>query len=73
MFEVVVLAVASVEVLFKTVAMEIFKRICAPAIAKIHIALIMVFILANMILYVWSILLNLDFRREGATSINEPH
>jgi hypothetical protein len=72
-FYISVLVAAVAELVFKTCGMEIFKRTCSAAIGKIHIIVITVFLLLNGGLYAWSIALNLDFKGNAPSALNEPH
>lgn len=63
MFEIGVLVIACVEVVVKTVGMEIFKRSFPSTINQIHVAVIFIFLFLNWGLYAWSIVLNLDIRK----------
>jgi hypothetical protein len=63
MFEIGVLVLACIEVVVKTVGMEVFKRCFPSAINRIHVVVIFIFLFLNMGLFAGSIVLNLDIRK----------
>ena len=73
LFEGLVILVGGAEILVKTVLMEIFNKCCSTSIHKIHNIVVIVFMLANLALFVWSVLLYLALTKSSSCMSNQPH
>jgi len=60
MFEVILIIVCVAEALLKTVGMEIINRLCGSIIKGAQIGIIIVFIILNLCLFGWSVVLSLN-------------
>jgi hypothetical protein len=66
LFETLLIILSGAEIVFKTIAMEIFRKLCGQAIYIIHLIVIVLFLLLNLTVYGWAVYLNLRLRKFGS-------
>ena len=72
-FEIVLAITTGAAILFKTIVLEIITKLCSSNISAIHILIIVVHLIADLALYVWSLNLYLSIQKYPICFENEPH
>jgi hypothetical protein len=72
-FEMLLIVVGGVEIVVKTVGLEVLSRCCSSRISSIHNGVVLGFMLANLALLGWAIHLYLGVQRFADCRNNQPH